>query len=114
MDKQLGQDVIDSLSVLKVTAPSLHEGLRYRLVELLSKLSMALRSRYAIVRQCTAKCFATVCGVIPDEALKFVIEHVVAYLGDAKSTTNRQGVIELIYRKPFLSSIWFTILIALS
>ncbi|KAL5529004.1 hypothetical protein ACEPAG_4978 [Sanghuangporus baumii] len=97
MEKQLGQDVIDSLSVLKVTAPTLHEGLRCRLVELLPKLSMALRSRYAIIRQCTAKCFATVCGVITDQALKYVVEHVVAFLGDAKSSTNRQGVVELVY-----------------
>ena len=99
MGKQLGQDVIDSLSVLKVTAPTLHENLHHRLVELLLKLSLALRSRHAIIRQCTAKCFATICGVITTQAMKHVIEHVIPYLGDGKSTVNRQGVVELIYRE---------------
>ena len=99
MDKQTGQDVIDSLSVLRVTATALHEGLRYRLVELLPKLSLALRSRFAIIRQCTARCFATICNVITAEAMKYVIEHVIPYLGDSKTTVNRQGVIELIYRE---------------
>ena len=98
MEKQYGQDVIDSLSVLRVTAASLHEGLRHRLVDLLPKLTLALRSRFAIIRQCVARCFATVCGVITVQAMKHVIENVISLIGDSKSTTNRQGAVELIYR----------------
>ncbi|THH06208.1 hypothetical protein EW145_g4240 [Phellinidium pouzarii] len=97
MDRHLGQDVIDSLSVLKVTASALHESLWYRLGELLPKLTLALRSRYAIIRQCTAKCFATICGVITVQAMKYIIENVIPLLGDSRSTTNRQGAVELIY-----------------
>lgn len=101
MEKEQGQNVIDSLSVLKVTASTLHCGLWYRLEELLPKLTLALRSRFAIIRQCTARCFATICGVITVQAMRHVIEHVVPLLGDSHSTTNRQGAIELIYREPY-------------
>ncbi|KAH8117583.1 SNF2 chromatin remodeling protein [Phellopilus nigrolimitatus] len=97
MEWKFGQDVIDSLSVLKVTAAALHGGLWHRLVELLPKLTLALRSRYAIIRQCTARCFATICGVITVHAMKHVIEHVIRLLGDSQSTANRQGAVELIY-----------------
>lgn len=99
MNKQFGQDVIDSLSVLRVTASTLHEGLWDRLVELLPRLNLALQSRFAIIRQCTAKCFATICRVITAPAMRHVIEHVVPLLGDAFSVTNRQGAVELIYRE---------------
>lgn len=99
MEKQVGQDVIDSLSVLKVTASTLHENLWPRLVELLPKLTLALRSRFAIIRQCTARCFATICNVVTVEAMRHVIEHVVPLLGDPVSISNRQGAVELIYRK---------------
>lgn len=101
MEKEQGQNVIDSLSVLKVTASTLHCGLWYRLEELLPKLTLALRSRFAIIRQCTARCFATICGVITVQAMRHVIEHVVPLLGDSHSTTNRQGAIELIYRESY-------------
>ena len=99
MEKQHGQDVIDSLSVLKVTAPTLHEGLWHRLVDLLPKLTLALRSRYAMIRHRAARCFAVICGVITVQAMKYIIETVIPLLGDSRSTANRQGAVELIYRE---------------
>ena len=59
----------------------------------------ALRSRFAIIRQCAARCFATICDVITVAAMRFVIEKMVPYLGDAPNITNRQGATELIYRE---------------
>ena len=104
MEKGLGQDVIDSLSVLRVTASTLHDALKPRLVDLLPKLTLALRSRYAIVRQCTARSFATICDVITTQAMKCIIEHVIPHIADSRHTTSRQGAVELIYRK----SVFFT------
>ena len=98
MDKQFGQDVIDSLSVLRVIASTLHKEFWPRLEALLPKLALALRSRFAIIRQCTAQCFATICGVITPPAMRYVIEHIVPYLGDSISVANRQGAVELVYR----------------
>lgn len=102
IEKKLGQDLIDSLSVLRVAAGTLHEDLWPPLIGLLSKLSLPLRSRFAILRQCTARCFASVCNVVTPQAMKHVVEDVVPYLGDSLSITNRQGATELIYRACFL------------
>lgn len=99
MEKQYGQDVIDSLSVLKVTSSTLHEGLWHRLGSLLPKLTLALRSRFAMIRHCTARCFAVICRVITVQALAYVIENVLPLLRDSRSVTNRQGAVELIYCK---------------
>jgi TATA-binding protein-associated factor len=97
--RQLGQDVIDSLSVLEAVVPALHGELGPRLVELFPRMLVALRSRYAVIRQSAARCFATVCSVLTVDGMRYVIENVIPLLGDALSLSNRQGAAELIYRK---------------
>ncbi|KAI8999034.1 SNF2 chromatin remodeling protein [Trametes punicea] len=97
IDKQHGQDVIDSLSVLEAVVPTFHAELSHHFTELFPHVILALRSRYAIVRQSAARCFATICDVLTIEAMRYVIEKVVPYLGDASVLANRQGAIELIY-----------------
>ncbi|KAK0458447.1 SNF2 superfamily chromatin remodeling protein [Desarmillaria tabescens] len=84
-------DIIDSLSVLEAIVPALHEDIWPRLTELFPKILLALRSRFAIIRQTSAKCFATICDVMTPEAMRYVIENVVPLLG------NRQGATELIF-----------------
>lgn len=61
-------------------------------------MHLALRSRFAIIRQSAAKCFATICDVMTSDAMRHVIEHVVPMLGDPVVLANRQGAMELIYR----------------
>ncbi|KAH7908585.1 hypothetical protein BJ138DRAFT_1157339 [Hygrophoropsis aurantiaca] len=97
MDKQYGQDVIDSLSVLEAVAPTLHSDLWPKLAELFPAMTLALRSRYAIIRQSAARCFATICSVMTSEAMLFVIEKVIPLLGDPVVLANRQGAAEVIY-----------------
>lgn len=96
--KSLGQDVIDSLSVLEAVVPTLHEELRSKLSDLLPMLSLTLRSRFAIIRQSAARCFATICSVMTVESMLFVVEKVIPFLGDSLNLSNRQGATELIYR----------------
>jgi TATA-binding protein-associated factor len=98
MAKQFGQDVIDSLSVLEAVVPALHADLWPKIIELLPRLLIALRSKYAIIRQSAARCLATVCDVITMDGMKFVIENAIPLLGDPLSLPNRQGAAELIYR----------------
>jgi hypothetical protein len=98
MTKHYGQDVIDSLSVLEAVVPALHAHLWPKVLELLPKLLVALRSKYAIIRRSAARCLATVCDVVTTEAMRFVIESVIPLLGDPLSLSNRQGAAELIYR----------------
>ncbi|KAL0947465.1 hypothetical protein HGRIS_013571 [Hohenbuehelia grisea] len=97
IDKQFGQDVIDSLSVLEAVVPTLHEELWPKLAEIYSMITLALRSRLAIVRQSAARCFATICEVMTSEGMRYVIEHILPLLGDPLSLANRQGATELIY-----------------
>lgn len=61
-------------------------------------VNLALRSRYAIIRQSAARCFATICDVMTVEAMRYTVEHIVPLLGDALTLANRQGAIELIHR----------------
>lgn len=98
MEKQFGQDVIDSLSVLEAIVPSLHQDLWPKLAKTYPMMHLALRSRFAIIRQSAARCFATVCDVVTSQAMRFVIENVLPLLGDPLSLANRQGAAELIYR----------------
>ncbi|KAG2752077.1 hypothetical protein P692DRAFT_20799116 [Suillus brevipes Sb2] len=97
MDKQYGQDVIDSLSVLEAVVPSFHPDLWPKLAELFPAITMALRSRYAIIRQAAARCFATICNVMTSDAMLFAIEKIIPLLGDAIVLSNRQGAAEAIY-----------------
>ncbi|KAH9948095.1 SNF2 chromatin remodeling protein [Amylocystis lapponica] len=97
IEKQFGQDVIDSLSVLEATVPTFHEDLWAKFNELFPLVVLALRSRFAIVRQSAARCFATMCDTMLVNAMRYVIETVVPFLGDALSLSNRQGAIELMY-----------------
>ena len=99
IEKRDGQDVIDSLSVLEAVVPTFHADLSRNFTELFPHVILALRSRFAIVRQSAARCFATICDVLTVDAMRYVIEKVVPYLGDADALANRQGAIELIYRK---------------
>ncbi|KAH7890001.1 hypothetical protein F5I97DRAFT_1849278 [Phlebopus sp. FC_14] len=97
IDKQCGQDVIDSLSVLEAVVPTLSSELWPKLADLFPAMTLALRSRYAIIRQSAARCFATVCDVMTSNAMRFVIEQLVPLLGDAVVLSNRQGAAEAIY-----------------
>jgi TATA-binding protein-associated factor len=98
IEKHHGQDVIDSLSVLEAVIPTLHEELWPKLVQIFPMMSLVLRSKFAIIRQSAARCFATVCDVMTSVAMQYVIENVIPLLGDALVLPNRQGGIELMYR----------------
>ena len=92
---------VTALSVLEAVVPTFHADLSRHFVELFPHVILALRSRFAIVRQSAARCFSTVCDVLTGDAMRYVIERVVPFLGDASVLANRQGAIELIYRKSF-------------
>ncbi|KAH0584000.1 hypothetical protein H2248_009577 [Termitomyces sp. 'cryptogamus'] len=97
IEKQFGQDVIDSFSVLEAVTPTFHQDLWPRLCELFPMLDLALRSRFAIIRQSAAKCFATICDVMTSDAMHYVVERLIPLIGDPLVLAHRQGVTELVY-----------------
>lgn len=105
---QKGQDVVDNLVIVDAIVPTFHEQLWPRLFGLFPRLLLALRSRYAVVRQLAARAFATICDVATSEAMRYVIDYVLPLLGDALVVTNRQGAIELIYRQS--SCVYYSLL----
>ncbi|KAJ7168182.1 SNF2 superfamily chromatin remodeling protein [Mycena crocata] len=97
IQKQFGQDVIDSLSVLEAVVPTFHPDLWPKLAETFPMMHVALTSRFAIIRQSAARCFATLCDVMTSEAMRYVIENIVPLLGDPLVLANRQGATELMF-----------------
>ncbi|KAJ7915484.1 SNF2 superfamily chromatin remodeling protein [Mycena leptocephala] len=97
IQKEFGQDVIDSLSVLEAVVPTFHPDLWPKLAETFPMMHIALTSRFAIIRQSAARCFATLCDVMTSEAMRYVIENIVPLLGDPLVLANRQGATELMY-----------------
>ncbi|KAF8628445.1 hypothetical protein AX15_003960 [Amanita polypyramis BW_CC] len=97
IEKQYGQDVIDSLSVLEAVVPTFHQELWPKLAETFPMLRLALQSRFAIIRQSAARCLATICDVMTMDGMKFVIENIVPLLGDPLVLENRQGAAELVH-----------------
>ena len=97
INRQHGQDVIDSLSVLEAVVPTLHHELWPKVRELFPMIAMALRSHFAIIRQSAARCFAAICDVMTVDAMRSVIETILPFLGDTLVNPNRQGATELVF-----------------
>ena len=97
IEKQHGQDVIDSLSVLEAVVPTLHSDLWAKVCDLFPAVGRALRSKFAIIRQAAARCFAAMCDVMTVNAMHFVIDEILPYIGDTTVLANRQGACELVY-----------------
>ncbi|CAE6462717.1 unnamed protein product [Rhizoctonia solani] len=94
---EAGQQAIDSLTVLHIVVPSLDQSLHGRVAELFPEIARALRSKFALVRQAAARSLATLCNTVTTKGMRFVVEHVLPYLGDTTVLENRQGTMELIY-----------------
>ncbi|KAN0061939.1 TATA-binding protein-associated factor mot1 [Thecaphora frezii] len=94
---EVGQGVLDACALLRVIVPNLKGQLAERVIGLLPSLTMAIQSRFAVVRSSAARCFAAIADCLTEVALKHVVEQVVPFVGDASTVTNRQGAVELIY-----------------
>ena len=84
--------------MLEAVVPTLHGELRHKLSELFPMLNLTLRSQYAIIRQSAARCFSTICEIMTVDAMLFVVENIIPFIGDSSNLHNRQGAAELIYR----------------
>ncbi|KIO27459.1 hypothetical protein M407DRAFT_23275 [Tulasnella calospora MUT 4182] len=90
-----GQSVVDNLTVIQGIAPHLHQDLLKHITAVFPYILGALNSRYAVIRNCAARCFATLCDVFTSEAMHYVVDNVLPRLKAEKAYT-RQGAMELI------------------
>ncbi|KAI5955929.1 MOT1 [Candida jiufengensis] len=96
-DEFKGQSIIDALGILKALLPKLDPSLYPEISDHLDLLLPGLKSEYSVFRYSTAKCFATICSVVPTKAFTFLVNSILPMLKNAGSVIERQGAIETIY-----------------
>jgi TATA-binding protein-associated factor len=96
-DHLVGQSIVDSLGILRALLRRLNKSLYGEIIDVFALLLPGLRSRYSIFRYLTAKCFATICTVLPTQAFTFLVKSILPMLNNAGEVRERQGAIECIY-----------------
>ncbi|KAL8671504.1 MAG: hypothetical protein Q9168_003996 [Polycauliona sp. 1 TL-2023] len=93
---ELGQAVIDGLSILRALMPALHESLHTFVEDIMPLIAKALRSQLSVFRYAAAKCFATICSVMRTRAMILLVEEILPFCNSIEPQP-RQGATELIY-----------------
>jgi TATA-binding protein-associated factor len=96
-DFQLGQEVIDSLSILTTVVPYLSEGLWDQMGEIVPYICRSLQSCFAVVRTISARCLAAIANVITTKTMQVIVDYVLPQLGNPLNSYHRQGASELVY-----------------
>ena len=94
-----GQKVIDALVSIRLVSPHFSAELFPRLLDLLPSLVKAVQDEAAVVRHQAAQSLATLCKLMPETAMRTVIDDIVPLVGDARRVHARQGSLEAIHRK---------------
>ncbi|KAL8737111.1 MAG: hypothetical protein Q9181_002005 [Wetmoreana brouardii] len=93
---ELGQEVIDGLSILRALMPALDVSLHPFVEGMMPLIIKALRSALSVFRYAAAKCFATMCSIMGTQAMITLVEEVLPLCGSIDPRP-RQGATELIY-----------------
>ncbi|KAL7313291.1 TATA-binding protein-associated factor mot1, variant 3 [Mucor circinelloides] len=94
---QLGQEVIDALTILTMVVPYLSEGLWPQICEFIPYVCRTLQSCYAVIRSVSARCLAAIANVITTKTMQVIVDHVLPQLGNTLNSYHRQGAAELVY-----------------
>ncbi|EXJ92454.1 hypothetical protein A1O3_01005 [Capronia epimyces CBS 606.96] len=97
VDEEQGQSLIDALSILRTLSPTLHPALHPWILSLSSLIGKAMRSRLSVVRYSAAKCFATICSVIPVKGMTMLVQEILPNIGNPLDLRDRQGITECLY-----------------
>lgn len=92
-----GQDVIDSLSVIRTLAPTLDSAIHPFLMQMVPYVIKALHSELSVFRYMAAKCMATLCSVLTVECMTVLVEKVLPSISNPVDLHYRQGAIEAVY-----------------
>jgi TATA-binding protein-associated factor len=97
LDVANGTALVDGLSVLRTIAPMLSPDLHPWELSLLPFLTKAMRSRISVVRYMAAKCFASICRILPVQAMTILVERVIPQISNPLDLHDRQGITECLY-----------------
>lgn len=92
-----GQEVVDALSTLRALVGKLHRDVQGFVRDLLPLVAKGLQSRLYVLRYTAAKCFATICSVMPIDGVTLLVENVLPTISNPHNVHWRQGAIECIY-----------------
>lgn len=92
----LGQGILDCCTLIEVVSYHLSATHRERLESVLSLLTAALQSKYAVIRSAAARTLSVLAETNTQDTMLHIVQHTIALLGDPASVTNRQGAIELL------------------
>ncbi|KAI4157311.1 MAG: hypothetical protein LQ342_008387 [Letrouitia transgressa] len=95
-ESDLGQEVVDGLSILRALLPAMHTDLHGFVDKLMPLITKALRSKLSVFRYTAAKCFATICNVMRVRGMTMLVEDILPFCSSI-DTHPRQGATELIY-----------------
>ncbi|OAG43525.1 hypothetical protein AYO21_02111 [Fonsecaea monophora] len=97
VDEEQGQSLVDSMSALRTMSPTLDAGLHKWVLSLSPLIGKAMRSRLSVIRYSAAKCFATICSVIPVEGMTRLVQNVLPNISNPLDLRDRQGITECVY-----------------
>lgn len=96
-DNSLGQSIVDALGVLRAVLPKLSSSLYPEIADQMPRLLAGLKYELSVFRYSSAKCFATICSVMPAKAFPFLVRNIIPMLNNAGNFRERQGATEAIY-----------------
>lgn len=91
-----GQAIIDCCTLVQVTVRNLEKSLQEQVLQLLPSLTLAIKSRFSVIRSIAAKTLAHLADCITQDVVLYIVQHVVPLLGNVASVTFRQGAMETI------------------
>ncbi|OBA24561.1 hypothetical protein METBIDRAFT_135132 [Metschnikowia bicuspidata var. bicuspidata NRRL YB-4993] len=92
-----GQSIIDALGVLRAILPQFSPKLQQECEKILPKLLFGLKSKLAVFRYSSSKCFSALCAVLPSKSIPFMVKSILPMLNNASEFRERQGAIETVY-----------------
>ena len=96
-ESDVGQSIIDAISMLRTLAPSFDQALYDWIRKLIPLVGRGLRSELSVIRYASAKCYATLCSVMPGDAMTSLVEDVLPEISNPLDLHVRQGITECIY-----------------
>jgi TATA-binding protein-associated factor len=92
-----GQEVVDAMSVIRTTTPTLHVALHPFVMQQVPLVIKALHSELSVFRYMAAKCLATICSIMTVEGMTALVKQVLPSINNPLDLSHRQGAIEVIY-----------------
>lgn len=96
-DDTEGQAVIDNLAVTRAVLPFLDNDLYPEIEGIFDAIREALLCKYSVIRFVAAKCFATVCKVMPTQGITYFVEKILPEVSNSANLAHRQGAVEVTY-----------------